>query len=271
MPNPNPSISRQRQPQASGIPEPLLQADTFVRTASNLATGGLANNAEAAMDALFDRSPGDWLTHYKAALQDQLARDAYDAAHRPVAVALGNALGVGLLADSGFIAGARGSAALPIRMKGQLGEGLSAVKTVLQGDRPVGFQVRKVLDNGKATVLDQTTAKGTYVEAKFGPSAKLSQNQKYAQRQFGPLYRVDHWLPEHVGRITAPLGPATGGLLSWGMRYLNTPQGGAPSRDPPANDLTPLVTPADDTTHDDVDGGSQYGRWQDDLGYPVAN
>jgi hypothetical protein len=73
MPDPKPFPSQQRQSGPGNIPEPLLQADTFARSASNLATGGLANNAEAAMDALVDRSPEDWLAHYKAALQGQLA------------------------------------------------------------------------------------------------------------------------------------------------------------------------------------------------------
>lgn len=252
MPNPNPSTSPQRQPPPSGIPEQVLQADTFQRSAANFATGGASNIAAAAADALFDRNAGDWLTHYKAGLQNQLSRDAYDAAHRPVAVALGDALGLYLLARTGFAAGARGSAALPIRMKGQLGEGLSAIKTVLKGDRPAGFQVRKVLNNSKATVVDHVTAKGMNVEAKFGPAAKLSTNQRYAQQQFGPLYRVDHWLPEHVGYITAPLGPAARGLLSWGMHYLNAPHEGGPS---------PAAPPADRTSRDE-DGGSQYSGWQ---------
>ena len=139
MPDPRTFTSRQDQSFGDKAWEAALQADTAVRSASNLVTSGWANDVEAATAALFDHSPGDWLTHYKAALQDQLARDAYDASHRPVAVALGDALGLGLLARGGFVAGARGSAALPPAAKGQLGEGLSAVKTILQGDRPAGL------------------------------------------------------------------------------------------------------------------------------------
>jgi hypothetical protein len=260
MPDSNPSISQQRQSSSGGVPEPLLQADTFVRSASNLATGGLADDAEAAMDASFDRSPGDWLARYKAALQNQLARDAYDSSHRRLAVALGNGLGAVLLADGAFIAGARGSAALPSVAKGQLGEGLSVAKTILKGDRPTGFHVWTKLNNGKWTVVDQTTSKGINVEAKFG-RRPLRPNQLYAQQQFGPAYRVDRWLPDHVGAMTAPLGPAVGGLLSWGMHYLNSPH-----QDTPAPQAPP-----ENTTPDDIDGGSQYGRWQDDFGDPTMN
>jgi hypothetical protein len=127
-------------------------------------------------------------------------------------------IGLGLATQVAFDLGAGGSAALPIRMKGQLGEGLSAAKSALQGDWPVGFQVRKTMQNKKATVLDHETASGMYVESKFGPSARLTPNQKYAQQQWGPEgYRVDHWMPSHVGAIAAPVGTA-GGLLSWGIQ-----------------------------------------------------
>jgi hypothetical protein len=271
VPDPNSSNSQTGQSFGDKALEAANQVDTVARSASNLLTGGWANNVESANAALFDRSPGDWQAHYTAQLQNHLARDAYDVSHRRIAVALGDALAVGLMSRAGFLGGARGSAALPIRMKGQLGEGLSAAKTVLQGDRPIGFQVRKGLDNGKVTVVDHTTAKGTYVEAKFGPAAKLSPNQRYAQHQFGPLYRVDHWLPDHVGWITTPLGPAVGGLLSWGMHSLNAPQDNLRSGGAPANDITSNGTSTDGSTQDDVDGGSQYGGWQDDFGYPAAN
>jgi hypothetical protein len=256
MPNPNPSTS-QRQP-LSGIPEPLLQADTFQRSAANLATGGWSDNIAAAMDAWFDRSPGDWLTHYKAALQKQLARDAYDASHRTADVLSGDGLGLYIVTRGAARAGAERSAALPPVAKGQLGERLSVAKTILQGDRPVGFQLSKIMQNGKRTRIDHETAKGLYVESKFGPAAKLSPNQQYAQEQWGSGYRVDHWLPEHVGRITAPLGPAMSGLLSWGNHLLNAPHDEMHSGD----------ASSDDPPRGDEDGGSQYSGWQD-APYPA--
>jgi hypothetical protein len=84
-----------------------------------------------------------------------------------------------------------------------LGEGLSTAKTILKGDWPEGFQVRRVLQNGRRTVVDHETKKGISVEAKFGPSARLTPNQRTAQAQWGDLYRVDRWMPGHVGAIAA--------------------------------------------------------------------
>jgi hypothetical protein len=211
-----------------------LQADTAVRSAANLVTFGLADKAEAAADALFDHSPGDWLQHYKAALNDQVARTAFDASHRPVAQAVGRVAGVGLAAADLGLLGAETSAALPIKAKGLLGEILSGFKTVAKGDLPVAFQVRKKLDNGKTTVVDQTTARGLNVEAKFGPSASLRKNQRYAQKQWGQGYRVDWWLPRHVGYITGTAGGA-GGLLSAGLQSQsaqNAPNLNLPDQDP---------------------------------------
>lgn len=206
-------------PQSLGdkIKEGLLQADTVARSASNIMTGGLADNADAAWAALFDKSPGDWLAHYKAALQDQQARDQYDASHRQVANTIGNLLGVGLLTYGAYGAGADTSAELPPVEKGVLGENLSEAKTMLQGDWPLASQVRKRLPNGRATVVDHVTAKGVNVEAKFGPNSDLSRNQTLAQQVWGLNYRVDRWMPYHVGALTAPAGTA-GGLLSWGLQ-----------------------------------------------------
>jgi hypothetical protein len=201
--------------------EAALQADTVARHASNLLSFGLADKVEAAGDALFEQNPGDWLQRFKAALKDQATRNLYDASHRQFAGLVGDGVGIGLATYGAGLAGAEGSAALPIRIKGQLGEGLSAAKTVVQGDWPVQFQARKIMQNNRYTVLDHETAKGTYVEAKFGPRARLTPNQQFAQRQWGPGYRVDYWMPRHVGYITAPTGAASG-LLSWGMQQPST-------------------------------------------------
>lgn len=217
MPDSDPSNPKTSPSFGDKIREAIMQADTVARSAANIATGGLADDAEAAWDAFFDQSPGDWLARYKAALQNQLARDNYDASHRQAASALGNALGVGLLTYGAYGYGANTSAGLPPVEKGLLGEDLSKAKTVLQGDWPVASQVRKRVANRRATVVDHVTAKGQNVEAKFGPKANLSPNQTLAQELWGPNYRVDRWMPYHVGALTAPAGTA-GGLLSWGMQ-----------------------------------------------------
>jgi hypothetical protein len=113
------------------------------------------------------------------------------------------------LGDVGVV-GAESAAALPIKAKGLMGEGLSVAKTVLKGDRPAAFQVRHTLQNGLTTVVDHDTAKGISVEAKFGPWARLSKNQRQAQKQWGDLYRVDRWGPRHVGAIAASAAAPVG-------------------------------------------------------------
>jgi hypothetical protein len=186
------------------LKEAGLQADTFVRSAANTATFGLADNAEAAGDATFGGGgSGDWAHRYQSELNQQKQRDVYDSVNRGVAKRLGEIGGVGLALGDVGVLGAESSAALPIRAKGVLGEGLSAAKTVLKGDWPVGFQVRHALQNGLKTVVDHDTAKGISVEAKFGPWARLTKNQRMAQAQWGDLYRVDRWGPRHVGGIAA--------------------------------------------------------------------
>lgn len=220
MPNP---IAPKTQPgdasqnsALDGLKEAGLQADTFVRNAANVATFGLADKAEAAADALFDHTPGDWLQHYKASLNDQVARTLYDSSHRPIAQTAGRIAGVGLAAADAAALGENASAALPSQAKGLLGEVLSAGKTVMEGDFPVRFQIRRKLNNGKTTIVDHETLLGKKVEAKFGPTATLKPNQRYAQKQWGPDYRVDWWLPHHVGDVTGLAG-GFGGLLSSGL------------------------------------------------------
>jgi hypothetical protein len=190
-----------------------LRADTVARSASDVATLGFADKVAAAGNALFDQSPGNWLDHYHSALDNETARNQYDSAHRRTAQAAGQALGIGLAAADAGVLGAESSAALPARAKGLLGEVLSAGKTIAKGDFPVGFQVPKQLANGRKTIVDQQTARGLNVEAKFGPWADLTKNQRFARRQWGSNYRVDRWLPEHVGYGTGAVGGA-GGLLS---------------------------------------------------------
>jgi hypothetical protein len=196
------------------LKEAALQADTAVRGAANVLTFGLADKAEAAVDAALGAGgPGNWRQRYDANLQQEQARNVYDSINRGIAKRFGEYGGAALGVGDGFVLGSEGSAALPIRAKGLLGEGLSAAKTVLSGDLPTDFQVRKVLPSGRATIADQQTAKGLTVEAKFGPRARLSKNQTEAQRVFGDGYRVDRWMPAHVGNIGATAA-GTAGMTS---------------------------------------------------------
>jgi hypothetical protein len=180
----------------------------------------LADKGQAALDAtLGSGGDGNWLDRYNADLKQQAARNVYDHVNRGIASGLGTAGGAGLALADGNVLGAETSAALPIKAKGLLGEALSMGKTIAKGDWPEATQVRRVMQNGKTTIVDHQTKSGLMVEAKFGPSARLSTNQRYAQNQWGPMYRVDRWLPRHVGYIGGAIGGATG-LLSAGLQWL---------------------------------------------------
>ena len=221
MPNPNAQADNQTQ---TGTPsylnwlkEGALQADTAVRAAANTLTFGGADNFAAAMDATLGQEPGTWPQRYDADLKAQAARNVYDAIHRSAMRHLGEAGGIGIGMMGGNVAGIEGSAALPIKTKGLLGEILSTGKTILKGDWPADFQVPHRLQNGLKTIVDHDTAKGISVESKFGPSARLTKNQRYAQQQWGPQYRVDRWGPSDIGVIGAGAAGA-GGLLSAGLQ-----------------------------------------------------
>jgi hypothetical protein len=112
--------------------------------------------------------------------------------------------------DGGFLAlpagmlGRSWSNGLSIRQKGVLGENLSLARTVARGDLPQLGPKRAVQVSGRKTFPDHRTLLGKLVEAKFGPKAKLSQNQTIALNQLGPdRFRVDAFLPRDVGVLTA--------------------------------------------------------------------
>lgn len=209
--NPQPSGDDPLNGVEDGLKEAGLQADTFVRSAANTATFGLADNAEATVDATLGQGgPGDWADRYQAELNQEAQRNVYDSIHRGVAQRLGELGGIGLQFLGGAEGGVGWSEGLPSMAKGELGENLSVGKTILKGDTPVGFQVTKRLSRGY-TRADHLTADGTYVEAKFGPKASLSGPQTRAQTELGPQYRVDWWLPKHVGYL------AGGGVAAVGV------------------------------------------------------
>jgi hypothetical protein len=87
--------------------------------------------------------------------------------------------------------------------KGKLGELMSNIKTRASGQSVTGGKTRTYLSKGY-TVIDSETSAGTTVESKFGPSARLSHNQKRAQVEI-PQYQVDSWLPADVGRAAGGL------------------------------------------------------------------
>lgn len=113
-----------------------------------------------------------------------------------------------LLWESGAKLGRYYANLLSPRQKGLLGEGLSWVKTRLSGDYPAGLQVRIPLSRSY-TVADQVTQNGKVVEAKFGPRASLTAQQRLAEAELAAIYRVDRrparragggWLAALFGR-----------------------------------------------------------------------
>lgn len=179
--------------------EAALQADTAIRSAADVLSLGLADEAAAKVDSL-PFWPGRGRDYDTAHLEQQ-ARDNSDAYYRPVARGAGAVLGTGLAIYGGAGLGTRWSAGLPIQAKGRLGEQMSKAKTIFTGDWPVAAQKRVPLSQSY-TVADQLTALGKIVESKFGPMARLSKNQRRAVTELGARYRVDRWMPYHVGRVT---------------------------------------------------------------------
>ncbi|MFM8938447.1 MAG: hypothetical protein ACKOEY_00165 [Phenylobacterium sp.] len=90
--------------------------------------------------------------------------------------------------------------------KGKLGERLSEGRSHLRGDAPrEGAKPRVPVGGGKVAIPDHQTQSGRYVEAKFGPSARLSDNQTKAFSLDLDGFRLDHFLPQDVGAATAAI------------------------------------------------------------------
>jgi hypothetical protein len=122
----------------------------------------------------------------------------------------------------GDLIGKYGANALPRKVKGDLGEQLSLLKTLAEGkpdpryaEAVVGFQERLpgavggpgvqrevLLRGGRKTIADHVTHDGSAVEAKFGSSARLSKAQRLARAELLDRYRIDHWLPADIGRAS---------------------------------------------------------------------
>ena len=139
-------------------------------------------------------------------------------------------VGAGYLAGLMGLPGEQGSNRLDWRVKGRLGERLSDVKSVAQGNPPTRWQFRQPLANGQTTVVDSGLARGPqdFVESKFGPTAKLTGPQRAAHAQFPGRYRDDYWMPSHVGQIVGSVSGA------FGVPMLDQPTNGADAGPPTA-------------------------------------
>ena len=188
------------------------QGGAVARAAANRMTFGYADRFSAAADAAIGFGEGEtFRDRYRSNLGLEAQRTQYDARHRPVAKAVGDVAGEVIAFKGVGGAGVSAVRRLPPKAKGVVGEVLSAGKTVLRGDLPVGFR-RPLTVKGGRTIRDHVTLRGGSVEAKFGPTARLSPRQREAQEELGSLYRVDRWQPHHVGRITGGAGAVGVGL-----------------------------------------------------------
>ena len=185
-----------------GLLEGLTTVDAVMRSGANTATFGLADNLAAGAYAVLGKGgEGDFLTRYGRLYQDELRQDEIYRRERPIATAVGE---LGMTAATGAgaaVKGARVISRLPARSKGIIGERMSDGKTLLSGDIPIKRGRRLDLEGGGHTFTDHQTTRGKIVEAKLGPTAKLTKQQKRAQAQFGPSYRYDHWSFDDVGRL----------------------------------------------------------------------
>jgi len=203
------------------------------RGVSNLARGERSSFADyagdfvgGATDALVSRYGNGGIAGAAGGSAGSLAQDILNG-RRPslermrVAAEDGAALALPL-----GMAGRSLSNRLSISKKGKLGERLSVVRTLARGELPrrgprkaaypeegvtrAGSK-KKGWDRGPATIVDQRTRAGTYVESKFGLNNDLSENQMLARWVYGPKkYRTDSFLPRDIGALTAMPGYQVG-------------------------------------------------------------
>jgi hypothetical protein len=114
-----------------------------------------------------------------------------------------NAIAGGYLGLLGHIGGFHWSDGLSSFKKGKLGESLSVGKAKIMGDKIVRRERPRRRGHTRA---DFVMPGDLLVESKFGRKAPLRPLQIKARETMGPLYRIEHFLPDDIGK-------AVGGLL----------------------------------------------------------
>ena len=192
------------------VAEGAQQANAGVRAAADTATFGLADELSAGANALLGGGgEGSFIERYDRLHAQEQALDEYNRKHRPLATALGNSGMTALTFVGGAGIASRAVSRLPPKSKGKIGERLSDGRTLLSGDVPIRHGKRIDLQGGGHTFADHQTVRGKVVEAKLGPSARLTRPQRKAQAEFGPNYRYDHWSFDDVGRVIGGLAVGT--------------------------------------------------------------
>ncbi|OXE37325.1 MAG: hypothetical protein CGW95_02230 [Phenylobacterium zucineum] len=122
----------------------------------------------------------------------------------------------GTLGAMGGYFGRKWSSSLSRREKGALGEDLSMLRSRARGQnikQGEGARARQQVPGGY-TIPDHISTDNAgniidIVEAKFGPSARLSKGQRKAYDGAIPNFRVDHFLPRDIG---AAMGVISGDI-----------------------------------------------------------
>ncbi|HKR87370.1 MAG TPA: hypothetical protein VJS38_04285 [Phenylobacterium sp.] len=144
------------------------------------------------------------------AVGSALTTAAQDLLHgRPVSLSdMGRSAMAGRVAAAAAgAAGRRGSAALPRREKGRLGETLGGIRSAINHmERAPGRPTLPVTGAKRGTVVDGVTHDAArFFEDKFGEHARLRPNQTKAQTEYGPNYLIYHFLPHDVGEFLGGL------------------------------------------------------------------
>lgn len=193
----------------AGLIEGAKASDAAVRTAADTATFGLAAEMSAGANALLGGGgEGTLAQRYSRLLAAEEAVDGRNREHRPLATAAGE-IGMTALTFRGAArAGAKAVSQATPRTKGKIGERMSEARTLLSGEIPINHGKRYELEGPGHTFTDHQTARGLIVEAKLGPSARMTLRQRQAQAELGSRYRKDHWSFDDVGRVVG--GAAVG-------------------------------------------------------------
>lgn len=126
----------------------------------------------------------------------------------------------GMFGAMGGLAGRKAVNRLTIREKGNLGEELSKARSRARGQRIMtgpNARAPQIVPGGR-TIPDHISADRAnneleVVEAKFGPTARLSPRQREAYAGGVENYRVDHFLPQDIGATLGAVFGKAGGVI----------------------------------------------------------
>jgi hypothetical protein len=117
-----------------------------------------------------------------------------------------------------------GAAAAPAHVKGKIGEAMTGARLVASGEGIPQVKQRVPIGNGRDAIPD-FTINGRHVEAKLGPSADFTKNQRILRRQQPDNFSADVWTFKDVGKVggaaAAGLGAKLGARSEQSYRPLN--------------------------------------------------